>query len=552
MVRLDSALHILADIAVLQGRNREALELRSAAGRIAPASAGTTASAAVDAALDRIEAHGEDLEAQAMKELPSELQLLGSDGRFTLRELVDLHRATGGTRLADFRVALSHGALDDVPLAERLRSALPGLQARRRRIPLGRARPQLEALARAWLEACPGLERMEPAGSIRRFDATVGDLELLGAAADPAATLTALARIQECSPLHVGPGRAVLRIDRSEVTIRLVRPDLFGVAWLHLTGSPAHVEALQRRAAGRGLRLELPGDGRPSREFAGCSEEEIYAKLGLPFVPPEMREGAGELDAASRGELPPLVTTDAIRGDLHMHTDWSDGRDPLDDMIRAARLLGYEYVAVTDHSASSMVANGLNAERLARQREAIERAREAYPDITILHGSEVDILPDGRLDFPDPVLERLDIVLASLHDAAGQPPARLTDRYVSAMRHPLVNVVTHPTNRLVPSRPGYELDEERLFTAARETGTFLEIDGAPGHLDMDGPMARRAISAGVMVSIDGDCHRADLLGRHMEFAVGTARRGWVGPVSAVNTRPIADLRTLLARKRRAA
>jgi DNA polymerase (family 10) len=350
----------------------------------------------------------------------------------------------------------------------------------------------------------------------------------------------------------VGPGRAVLRIDRSEVTIRLITPDLFGVAWLHLTGSPAHVEALQRRATALGLRLELPGDGRPSRDFAGCSEEEIYAKLGLPFVPPEMREGAGELEAASRGELPHLVTTDAIRGDLHMHTDWSDGRDRLDDMIRAARLLGYEYVAVTDHSGSSMVANGLDAGRLARQREAIERAREAYPDITILHGSEVDILPDGRLDFPDPVLERLDIVLASLHDAAGQPPARLTDRYVSAMRHPLVHVVTHPTNRLVPSRPGYELDEEQLFTAARETGTFLEIDGAPGHLDMDGSMARRAISAGVMVSVDGDCHRADLLGRHMEFAVGTARRGWVEAVSAVNTRPIAELRALLARKRRAA
>jgi DNA polymerase (family 10) len=218
-------------------------------------------------------------------------------------------------------------------------------------------------------------------------------------------------------------------------------------------------------------------------------------------------------------------------------------------MIRAARLLGYEYVAVTDHSVSSTVAGGLDAGRLERQREAIERAREAYPDITILHGSEVDIRPDGRMDFPDEVLERLDIVLASLHDHAGHSPERLTDRYVAAMRHPLVHIVTHPTNRLVPSRAGYVLDEDRLFGAATDTGTFLEIDGAPGHLDMDGAMARRAIGAGVMVSVDGDCHRADLLGRHMQFAVATARRGWVVARSVLNTRPLADLRPLLARKR---
>jgi DNA polymerase (family 10) len=419
-------------------------------------------------------------------------------------------------------------------------------------IPLGRAWPLLHTLARRLPDACPALERVEPVGSVRRFEATIAELELLAAAADPSAAVTQLADLPEYAALHVAPGRVVVRVERSELTVHIVTPDLFGLGLLHLTGSAAHLASLLQHAAARGLPLELPSETTTVVHFLGRSEEEIYADLELPFIPPEMREGAGEIEAAARGDLPALITGQEIRGDLHMHTDWSDGRDSLDDMVRAARSLGYEYVAITDHSVSSMAAGGLDVSRLERQHEAVERARKAHRDITILHGSEVDILPDGRLDFPDPVLERLDIVLASLHDAAGQSRTQLTDRYISAMRHPLVHIVTHPTNRLVPSRAGYQLDEERLFAAARETGTVLEIDGAPGHLDMDGAMARRAVAAGVMVAIDGDCHRADLLGRHMQFAVGTARRGWVEAAHAINSRPLAALRALLARKRQAA
>ena len=197
-------------------------------------------------------------------------------------------------------------------------------------------------------------------------------------------------------------------------------------------------------------------------------------------------------------------------------------------MLLAAEALGYEYVAITDHSQSSAIARGLDVESARAARWISWRPRgRRIPGIAILQGSEVDILPDGSLDFPDAVLERLDVVLASLHDPAGHSGPQLTDRYVRAMRHPLVQIVTHPTNRLVPHRDGYPLDEPRLFEAAVETGTILEIDGAPGHLDMDGEMARRAVAAGANVSVDGDCHRADLLGRHMLFAVGTARRGWV-------------------------
>jgi DNA polymerase (family 10) len=223
----------------------------------------------------------------------------------------------------------------------------------------------------------------------------------------------------------------------------------------------------------------------------------------------------------------------------------------MDAMVSAAEALGYEYVAITDHSVSSGIARGLDVARLERQRDEVAALREAHPRITVLHGAEVDILLDGSLDYPDAVLETLDVVLASLHDPADHDGARLTDRYVAAMRHPLVQIVTHPTNRLVPSRAGYPLDEPRLFEAAAATGTFLEIDGAPAHLDMDGGMTRRAVAAGVDVSIDGDCHRAEWLGRQMRFGVATARRGWVTADKVVNTRPLGELRTLLTRKRHA-
>jgi DNA polymerase (family X) len=482
-------------------------------------------------------------------DLPQDLQLLARDGRLTLQELAELHNATQGTRLADFRTALSAGILDALGFRDRVAHVISELEQQRRRTPLGRARPHLQATARAWREACPALEELEPVGSVRRFAVTAGDLSLLGAAADPAAAIAELRDLGAFTVLHAGKRRLVARMNAAEVTLEIVTPDRFGPTLLRLTGAAAHVDALRQRAAVRGLRFDASHE---NDDFSGRSEGEIYEALELPFIPPELREGTGEIEAAASGALPRLLTRGDMRGDLHMHTDWSDGRDSLNSMINAARALGYSYVAVTDHSVSSTVAGGLDVRRLEKQRESIELARQAYPDIEILHGSEVDILPDGRLDFPDAVLERLDIVLASLHDPAGHSGERLTDRYISAMRHPLVQIVTHPTNRLVPARAGYELDEDRLFEAARETGTILEIDGAPGHLDMDGAMARRAVAAGVTVSVDGDCHRADLLGRHMEFAVATARRGWVEAAHVVNTLALPDLRARLARKRRGA
>jgi DNA polymerase (family 10) len=232
-----------------------------------------------------------------------------------------------------------------------------------------------------------------------------------------------------------------------------------------------------------------------------------------------------------------------------MHTEWSDGRDSVATMVEAAAALGYEYIAITDHSPHSAATRNLTADAVARQAEEIAALRERHPGLTLLHGCEVDILADGRLDFRDTILERFDIVLASLHERHGHSPDQLLARYIAAMRHPLVSMITHPTNRLIPYRPAYELDYDRLFEAAVETKTLIEIDGAPAHLDLDGALARRAIAAGAKVAIDSDCHRAEMLNRQMEFGVMTARRGWVEARHVVNTRPWSEVRAFIAAKR---
>jgi DNA polymerase (family 10) len=233
-----------------------------------------------------------------------------------------------------------------------------------------------------------------------------------------------------------------------------------------------------------------------------------------------------------------------------MHTTYSDGQDTLEGMIGSCAALGYEYIAITDHSEHSGASRSITRDLLARQRDEIERLRSKYESLAILHGVEVDILPNGTLDFPDDVLERLDIVLASLHDAARHDPATLTRRCLAAIRHPLVNVITHPANQLVGRRSGYELDYPAIYAAAAETGTALEVDGAPGHLDLDGEHARAAVAAGVTLTIDSDCHRAKALARQMAFGVGTARRGWVEPSHVLNTRPLPAVLEFVAAKRR--
>ena len=396
-------------------------------------------------------------------------------------------------------------------------------------------------------------QSITPVGGLRRFAPAVSDVSLLAVApeAQQAEVLNAFGRLPTAAAIlsrslsHITIGN-----ERGAITVRVVVPDDAGAALVWHTGSRVHTSQLQARAQRLGLTFDngrlLDGHGDP---LATDTEEALYRRLELPPIPPELREGQDELDAAERDGLPPLVSTTDIRGDLHMHSAWSDGRDTIDQMVFASQQLGYEYVAITDHSERSLASRQLAASDILRQRADIEKVRARARRIQVLHGIEVDIMPDGSLDFDDEQLDGFDIVLASLHDHAGHDGAALTERYLRAIRHPLVNVITHPANRTPGRFDGYRLDFDRLFAAAAETGTAMEVDGAPGHLDLDGALARRAAAAGVTLVIDSDCHRSDGLARQMRFGVGTARRGWIEPRHVLNTRGVDEVRAFVARKR---
>lgn len=398
-----------------------------------------------------------------------------------------------------------------------------------------------------------GADAIAAVGSLRRFAPAVGDVALLGVV--PPARQTQVLNAFSRLPVVVSvvtrePSRVTVETTRGPVTLHMTAPDQAGAALVWHTGARAHVAQVQARGEPFGLHL---ADGRLARENGAlvpcASEEELYALVELPYIPPELRDGDGEIEAAAAGGLPRLLSEPDIRGDLHTHSTWSDGRNTIADMVSAGRQLGYEYLAITDHSERAWSSRRLAAADVDRQREEIDHVRARARGIEVLHGIEVDIMHDGSLDFDDEVLGRFDIVLASLHDWGGHDGVQLTERYLRAIRHPLVNVITHPTNRAPGQSDGYALDFDALWAAAAETGTAMEIDGAPGHLDLDGALARRAVAAGVTLVVDSDSHRIDGLARQMQFGVGTARRGWVEPRHVLNARSAADVRAFVARKR---
>jgi len=403
-------------------------------------------------------------------------------------------------------------------------------------ITLGRAWDLLDSCIPSIAAACPDLQALEPAGDVRRMEPLVSSVVLVALTDDPVATSRALASSPTLSPVTTRTDRRLVGTHRNTaIEILIAAPDDHGSTLFYATGSEAHVSEVRRRG--------LPDRPQPS-------EDALYASLGLAFIAPELRQGTGEIDAAASGGLPVLVDASQIRGDLHMHTTYSDGRDALAAMVEGCHALGYEYMAITDHSSGAAASRTLARDDIAHQLDEIEALRELFPGMTILHGIEVDILRDGRLDLEDALLEQFDIVLASLHEHARQDADRLTRRSLAAIRHPLVNVLCHPANRLVGHFDGYALDFDALYAAAVETGTALEIDGAPSHMDLDGERARAAAAAGATLSIDSDCHRVQVLGRQMRFGVGTARRGWVEARQVLNTRPLAEVREFIAAKRR--
>jgi DNA polymerase (family 10) len=405
------------------------------------------------------------------------------------------------------------------------------------RTPLAAARAIAAQVSEA-LRAHGGVERLEVAGSLRRLRDTVKDVDLLVTSTDPARvirTFTTLPSVAEVTA--AGPTKASVRHqDGLAIDLRVVEPAVLGAALQYFTGSKEHNVRLREMASRHGLRISEYGvfDESTGARVAGASEEEVYATVGLPWIPPELRENQGEIEAAREGRLPTLVTADDLRGDLHAHTDWSDGHHELERLVAAAEARGYEYIIVSDHSRSLTIAGGLSVDELRAQIAAI-RALQPRFRVRILAGSECDILADGSLDFPDEVLAELDVVLAAVHSRFKQPRSEMTARIVRALANPWVNVLAHPTGRKIGSREPYDVDLEAVLAAAREHGKAVEINASPERLDLSDVHARRAGALGVPVAISTDTHYLRELD-NVHLGVAMARRAWLAPGEVLNTR----------------
>ena len=406
------------------------------------------------------------------------------------------------------------------------------------RTPLGVAWPIARQIL-AELARVPGVQKSAVGGSLRRMKETIGDIDLLVAAEDAGPVMDQFGSLELVESVAArGPTRSRVTLHNGlGVDLRVLPAERWGTLLTYFTGNLAHNVKMRELALKKGLSLNehafTPLDGGP--EILCATEEEVYDRLGLAFVPPRLREDRGEIDAAAAGNLPLLIQEDEIISDFHMHTSWSDGTLSLLEMARRARDSGLKAIAITDHSVSLGVTNGLSVERLRQQAADVKAANEALgPHFRVLHGTEMEIRADGTLDYPDEVLAELDLVIASLHTALSQPREQVTDRLLKAIRNPHVDIIGHPTGRLLPDRPGADLDMDAIIAAAAEMGTILEINANPSRLDLRDVHVKMAVEAGVRLSINTDAHHPDHFD-FRQFGVATAQRGWAAATDVVNT-----------------
>jgi DNA polymerase (family X) len=408
------------------------------------------------------------------------------------------------------------------------------------------------AVAEAEAETLAGFLRdgghVVVAGSYRRRRDTVGDLDVLVTAKNGAAVGNRLVEYENVAQVVAhGPTRTTVMLRSGlQVDVRAVPEESYGAALLYFTGSKAHNIALRGLANQHGWKLNEYGLFSGKRRIAGATEEDVYEKLGLPFIVPELREDRGEIAAAQAGKLPRLVKLSDVRGDLHVHSDWTDGTVSIVEMAEAARARGYEYIALTDHSRRVAMTHGLDPARLTRQIHEIDRLNEKLANFTILRGIEVDILKDGSLDLPDSSLSKLDIVVAAVHSYFDLPRKAQTDRVVRALENRHVSILAHPTGRLIGEREPYDIDMDRVISAVRQASCYLEINAEPDRLDLNDLHAHAAKLAGVKLAVSTDAHSINAF-QYMRFGIDQARRAWLTPNDVLNTRPLAELRKLLTR-----
>jgi DNA polymerase (family 10) len=485
--------------------------------------------------------HLEFLEKLSMEVPPSLAELLEVPD-LGPKKVALFWKELGITDLAGLEAAAQEGELQELPgMGEKseakILAGIESLSRRTKRTPLWKAWPAAEELLTK-LRQIPGVEKAAAGGSLRRMRETVGDLDLLVAAEDSSPVMETFTNLPEVLQV-IGSGKTKSSVEFNNglrVQLWVHPPERFGTALQYASGSKDHNVRLRELALKQGLSLSEHAFTRKDQSEILCAnEEQVYEVLGIPWIPPEAREDRGEVQAALAGELPEFIELRDIQSELHTHSTWSDGKISIMDMAIAAREHGYKVLAITDHSPSLGITQGVTAEDFKEQRAEIDAAQEKLGDsILILQGSEVEIKADGSLDYPDQVLAELDIVFASLHVSLRQPREQVTQRLLNAIQNPHVDVIGHPTGRLIPDREGADLDMEAVFAAAARSGVAMEISAHPERLDLNDIHARQAIEMGILLSINTDAHSPGELNL-MHFGVATARRGWVEAKHVINT-----------------
>lgn len=472
------------------------------------------------------------------------LQLPGLGGK----KIAKLYKELGVENAADLEDACRNKKVQALAgfgkkTEEKLLAALANAGARPERLPLAYMLPIAEGIEAA-LADIKEIQKYSRAGSLRRMKETIKDLDFIIATKNPAAVKEKLLNLPEIKEvIAAGETKVSVVFEHTydiSADFRLVEPHEFATTLHHFTGSKDHNVRMRQLAKERGEKISEYGveNIETGEKLTFSTEEEFYAHFGLPFFPPEIREDGKEVDEY-KADME-LISLEDIKGDLHMHSTWSDGAFSLEEMIEACRARGYKYMAITDHSQYLKVANGLTAERLRQQKEEIKRLNEQFDDLTILSGVEMDILPDGTLDYDDELLAEMDIVIASIHSAFSQSKGTIMNRLKTALKNAHVDIIAHPTGRLIGRREGYEVDMDMLIQLAKETNTALELNANPNRLDLAAEHIRKAQEAGVKIVINTDAHKIDTL-NHMEIGVSAAKKGWIKKESVLNAMDTEDL-----------
>lgn len=473
------------------------------------------------------------------KEAPFDMEAITAVPGVGPKKAMKLYKELGVKTAEDLKRAAEEEKIREIPgfdakSEENILKGLALVEKTKGRALLGTALEEAERLV-AKMRKSGLVERISYAGSLRRMKETVGDIDVLVTSRKPEEVMDYFVKLPEIAEVVAkGPTKTAVRLGSGiACDVRVVEDDAFGSALQYFTGSKEHNIALRRIAISKGWKLSEYGIFKGAKRIAGKDEEDVYAKLGLEWVPPELRENSGEIEAAQKGRLPKLLEAKDIRGDFHCHTKWSDGSNSIEEMAAAAQKLGYEYIAITDHASKMGVARGLKDRDFAKQRKEVEKVQKGT-ELKIMHGAEVDIEKDGSLFLKNETMKGLDLVVAAVHSNFSMPKEEMTERMVRAMENEHVDIIGHPSGRLIGEREPYEVDYEKLFEAAKRTGTAMEINAYPTRLDLWDTLARQAKERGVKLAIGTDAHSTEHL-RFMSLGVATARRGWCGKGDVLNT-----------------